>query len=236
MDINLVQLELDYIFNDEKLLQTALTHKSYISFRGRDKRIQEHNEKLEFLGDAVLELIVTDYVFQKYSQSEGYMTSLRSSLVNYKLMGEIGINLGLDEQILLSPGEKAELGKARFTIVADAMEAVIGAIYLDGGYNSAAAFVNQFILVKLEDIIKLQAFRDAKTDLQEYTQKFLKIAPRYQVISSEGKDHEKTFFVAVFLQDVNYGEGSGRSKQEAETVCAAIALERLKMEQTTKII
>jgi ribonuclease III len=232
MDINLVQQNIDYTFVDIRLLKVSLTHKSYIAFRGRDRSILEHNEKLEFLGDAVLELVVTDYLFSKYSHSEGYMTSLRSSIVNYKIIGEIGNELGLDAEILLSPGERAELGKARLTIVADAMEAVIGAIYLDGGYDAAAEFINKFILVKLEDIIKAQSFRDAKTELQEYTQKYLKLAPRYEVLAEEGKDHDKTFFVAVYLDEKKYGESSGKSKQEAETNCATKALEKLKSEQT----
>ncbi len=228
MELELVQQNINYTFADIRLLKVALTHKSYLTFRKREKTAKEHNERLEFLGDAVLELIVTDYLYTHKELSEGVMTALRSSLVNYKIIGQIGIDLGLDEIILLSPGEKAELGKARLTIVADAMEAVIGAIYLDGGYQQAESFVHVFILSKLEDIIQSQSFIDAKTELQELTQKQLKLAPRYEILATEGKDHNKTFFVAVFLDETKYGEGSGKSKQEAETECAIQALEKLK--------
>ena len=231
MDFETIQLQLGYIFSDVRMLKLALTHKSYLAFRGRDKTTKEHNERLEFLGDAVLELVVTDYLFNYKAESEGVMTALRSSLVNYKIIGQIGIDIGLDQVILLSPGEKAELGKARLTIVADAVEAVIGAIYIDGGYDQAKEFIHRFVLTRLEDIIASQSFRDAKTELQEYTQKFLKTPPQYEVIGTEGKDHNKTFFVAVSIGDTKYGEATGRSKQEAETSCAIIALEKFKTER-----
>jgi ribonuclease III len=235
MDTNLIQNQIDYIFKDSRLLKIALTHKSYLSFRGRDKTAKEHNERMEFLGDAVLELVVTSYLYNNYSKNEGYMTSLRSSLVNYKIMGEIGNSLGLDQQILLSAGEKAELGKARLTIVADCLEAIIGAIYIDGGYDCASEFIHKFIIIKAEDIIRSESFRDAKTELQEYTQKHLKLSPIYQVLSTEGKDHDKTFYIAVYLGEQMYGEGNGKSKQDAETICASKALARLKEEDKVVI-
>jgi ribonuclease III len=236
MELDIVQQNLNYFFRDERILKIALTHKSYLTFRKREKTANEHNERLEFLGDAVLELIVTDYLYTKKNEPEGVMTALRSSLVNYKTVGQIGIDLGLDEIIRLSPGEKAELGKARLTIVADAVEAVIGAIYIDGGYKFAEEFVVRQILSKLEDIISSESFKDAKTELQEFTQKQLKLAPRYETLATEGKDHNKTFFVAVFLGEKKYGEGSGKSKQEAETECAIQALEKLNNPQDNQEI
>ena len=231
MDFEFIQIQINYVFHDERILKIALTHKSYLAYRNKDKTAKEHNERLEFLGDAVLELVITDYLFKVYKENEGYMTSLRSSLVNYKTIGEVGMDLGLEDHILLSAGEKAELGKARLTIVADAVEALIGAIYIDGGYENAGQFIHKFVLVKLENIIKGQSFRDAKTELQEYTQKYLKIAPEYRVLSTEGKDHDKTFYIAVYLGDSMYAEGNGKSKQEAETICAIKALSNLKEKQ-----
>ena len=234
-NLALVQSQIGYQFVDIRLLVTALTHRSYLSFKKRDMSIKEHNERLEFLGDAVLELIVTEFLYTKYDKNEGYMTALRSSLVNYKIMGEIGNNLGLDEQILLSPGERAELGKARLTIVADCVESILGAIHLDGGYQKATDFVHRFILVKLPDILESQSFKDGKTELQEYMQKNYKVAPKYEVLGSEGKDHEKTFFVGVFLNDELLTSKSGKSKQDAETLCAVDALVILKQRFSVKL-
>jgi ribonuclease III len=228
LNLALVQQKINYQFEDVRLLTLALTHRSYLSFKKKNPEIKEHNERLEFLGDAVLEMIVTEFLYTKYDKNEGYMTALRSSLVNYKIMGDVGVYLGLDEQILLSPGEKAELGKARLTIVADCVEAILGAIHLDGGYEKARDFVHAFILVKLPDILDSQSFKDGKTELQEYMQKNYKIAPRYEVLGSEGKDHEKTFFVGVFLGDEMLTSKSGRSKQDAETLCAVESMTILK--------
>jgi ribonuclease III len=225
-----IQSQIGYFFVDISVLKTAMTHKSYLAFKARDKSILEHNERLEFLGDAVLELIITDHLYKMYSKNEGFMTSLRSSLVNYKTLGEVGIGLGLDDRVLLSPGEKAELGKARLTIVADAVEALIGGIFVDGGYDNAKNFVTRFILSKLDEIINDKLFRDAKTELQEFTQKHLKLAPQYRVISTEGKDHDKTFFIEVYLGNVQYGSGVGKSKQDAETQSAIQALSKLNSE------
>ncbi len=227
MDLQLAQQQINYIFQDERILKVALTHKSYLSWRGRDKTAKEHNERLEFLGDAVLELIISDYLFTHYSKNEGYMTSIRASLVNYKIIGQIGYDLQLDKQILMSAGEKAELGTARLTIVADAVEAVLGAIYVDGGYGKAEKFVHGFILIKLSDILESKSYREPKTELQEYTQKYFKVTPRYEVMATEGKDHQKVFFVALYIADKKIYEASGLSKQEAETNCAIEALNTL---------
>jgi ribonuclease III len=234
-NLTLVQQKINYQFEDERLLILALTHRSYLSFKKKNPEIKEHNERLEFLGDAVLELLVTEFLYTKYDKNEGYMTALRSSLVNYKIMGEIGTYLGLDEQILLSPGEKAELGRARLTIVADCVEAILGAIHLDGGYEKARDFVHNFVLVKLPDILTSQSFKDGKTELQEYMQKNFKMAPRYEVLASEGKDHDKTFFVGVFLGEEMLTSKSGRSKQDAETLCAIESLTMLKERFSQKI-
>jgi ribonuclease III len=228
MDLIFVQNQLNYTFQDERLLRTALVHRSYMNERDRDQTITEHNERLEFLGDAVLELVVTEYLFTHLSESEGYMTALRSSLVNYKIIGEVGIEIGLENNILLSKGEKEELGKARLTIVADSTEAVIGAMYLDGGVEPVKQFIKTRILSRLEDIVRDSLYKDAKTQLQEYTQKIFRITPTYKTIGSEGKDHEKVFYIAVYLGNNEIiGHGEGRSKQDAETMAAKAGMELL---------
>lgn len=229
MDLSLLQTSLDYQFKDIRLLKTALVHKSYLNERDRDPEIKENNERLEFLGDAVLELIVTDHIFIKLPNfAEGILTALRASLVNYKTVGQVGVNLGLEHLILLSKGEKEELGKARLTIVADCVEAILGAMYLDGGLEPCRQFIEKNILIFLEDIITNQTYKDYKTLLQEFGQKHTKITPHYRVLSSEGKDHEKVFRIGVWMESEKIGEGEGRSKQDAETEAAKEGLELLK--------
>jgi ribonuclease III len=235
MSLDSIQKKISYTFNDIRLLKNALTHRSYLNEKTKDPSINEHNERLEFLGDAVLELVVSEYLFVNSHGDEGVMTSLRSSLVNYKLIGQVGKDIGLQHEIFLSKGEKEELGKARLSIVADAFESLIGAIYLDGGYEPACSFIKQFILTKLDYILATKSYKDFKTTIQEYTQSKLKITPQYKVISSEGKDHEKLFHIGLWLEDMLIAEGSGRSKQEAETEAAKIAYgiikERLEKEE-----
>jgi ribonuclease III len=228
VDLDNIQAVIEYTFNDPRLLLQALVHRSYINDRDHDETISEHNERLEFLGDAVLELVVTDYLFDKTQKDEGVMTTLRSSLVNYRLLGQIGNELGLDTQILLSKGEREELGKARPTIVADCMEAIIGAIYRDGGIVAAIAFIHKFILRYLPDILENASIKDEKTQIQEYCQKHTKITPHYRIIGTEGKDHEKVFTVGIWIGAEKISEGVGRSKQEAETEAAKAGLEILK--------
>jgi len=232
MSLNQLQKKINYTFKDFLLLRTALTHRSYLNEKDRDLTILEHNERLEFLGDAVLELCVTDFLYKNYADKEGYLTALRASLVNYKLIGLVGQELELENLILLSSGEKAELGKARLTIVADGVEALLGAMYLDGGIEPCNDFVDKFVLTKLEEIIKNSSWKDDKTVLQEVSQKHFKVTPRYKVMETIGKDHEKTFRIAVVLGNELTAEGIGKSKQEAETNAAgnALILIKAKME------
>jgi ribonuclease III len=227
--IEKVQQIIGYDFEDSRLLLQALVHRSYLNDKDRNPTITEHNERLEFLGDAVLELIVTDYLYEKMDENEGVMTSLRSSLVNYKLLGSVGNHLGIDEIILLSKGEREELGKARLTIVADCMEAIIGAIYKDGGIQPSIDFIHQFVLVHLPDIVENQLYKDYKTLIQEYCQKHIKVTPHYRVLFTEGKDHEKTFTIGVWIGAEKLAEGLGRSKQDAELEAAKQGLEVLKV-------
>jgi ribonuclease III len=229
LPLDVIQSSIGYTFNDPRQLIQSLVHRSYINEKDHDPEIHEHNERLEFLGDAVLELIVTDYLYDNLFVTEGVMTSLRSSLVNYKIIGEVGQKLGLDTVILLSKGEREELGKARLSIVADCVEAVIGAMYKDGGIEPCITFIHDFIIVSLPGIIENQTYKDAKTIMQEFCQKYTKITPHYRVISTEGKDHEKTFTIGLWIGVEKISEGIGRSKQDAETVAAQEGLEVMKV-------
>ncbi len=232
MDLTIVQQSIGYVFNDIRLLKQSLVHRSYLNEKDKDETVTEQNERLEFLGDAVLELIVTEYLYKNFQESEGFMTAVRAALVNYKLIGEVGNTLGLDQEILLSKGEKEELGRARLTIVADCVEAVLGAMYLDGGIVPCVRFIEDNILIKLEEIILNQSYKDFKTLLQEFTQKHVHQTPRYEVISTEGKDHEKVFTIGVWVGSERMAIGEGRSKQDAETSAATIALKIMQAKLT----
>lgn len=226
-----MQKSIGYFFHDPRILKTALVHRSYLNERNRDPDITEHNERLEFLGDAVLEMVVTEYLFKHFDEPEGYLTSLRAALVNYKIMGKVGQAINLDEQILLSHGEREDYGKARLSIVADAVESVIGAMFLDGGISECDRFIRERVLIYLPGIVESKSYKDKKTALQEFTQKNSKNTPHYKVIFSEGKDHEKTFHVGVWVDKKKVAEASGRSKQAAEVEAARIALDILQKQQ-----
>lgn len=230
MNLEILEKSLGYSFEDKKLLLQALVHKSYLNDRQRSPEIKQSNERLEFLGDAILEIVVTDYLYRNIQEQEGVLTSLRAALVNYKTMGEVGRKLGLQDQILLSKGEREELGEARLSIVADCSEAVIGAIYLDGGMEPCTKLIHDEVIIYLEDIIKNETWKDAKTLMQEYCQKHTRITPKYHLISSSGKDHEKLFKIGVWVGSQQMGEGEGRTKQDAETEAAKVALENLKLQ------
>ena len=219
-DLSLVQQLIGYDFTTPALLQNALVHRSYLNEKDRDEHINEHNERLEFLGDAVLELVVSDYLFKELDESEGKMTKLRSALVKDKATAKVGIKLGLGDQILLSRGEREELGSARPSIVADAVEAIIGAMYLDGGIEPCNTFITTFIIARLPEVISAHLYNDFKTLMQEFTQKHTKITPHYKVISTEGKDHDKIYVCGVWVENEKIAEGVGRSKQQAETQAA----------------
>jgi ribonuclease III len=227
--MNLEQLEkkINYSFKDKSLAHQALVHKSYIKEKPKNTEINEHNERLEFLGDAVLELVTTDYLFNNYNENEGVLTAVRSSLVNSQNLSLVGTRLHLPENIYLSKGERGIDGKAKDMIVANAVEALIGALYIDGGYDIAKLFILDFILVATEEVFKTESFRDPKTTLQELLQEKYKITPQYQIIEATGKDHEKHFLVAVYKDDEKLAEGSGMSKQKAEVEAAKLALEAL---------
>jgi len=211
-------------FKNRNLLIEAFCHRSYLN-EHPDFPLP-HNERLEFLGDAVLELIVTEYLYKKYPEkSEGELTNWRAALVNAKILGEVARELGFNDFLLLSKGEEKETGKARLYILANTFEALIGAIYLDQGYEVAKNFVEKNLIEKkLPEIIEKGLFKDPKTRFQEEAQERVKITPTYKVLEEWGPDHAKHFVVGVFLGDELVAKGEGTSKQEAEEEAAKNAL------------
>jgi ribonuclease-3 len=211
-------------FSSKQVLQQAFTHRSYINENPRSGLV--HNERLEFLGDAVLELVVTDYLFSTYADhAEGDLTAYRSALVNAVVAAEVAQDLNMNEYLLLSKGESKDTGRARQTILANAYESFIGALYLDQGYAVCNEFIKKTLIPKLTDIINKKSWRDAKSHIQEEAQERLGVTPRYEVIGQLGPDHDKFFTVGVFFGDKKIAEGKGRSKQEAQQSAAQAALE-----------
>ncbi len=218
-DISLLQQQLGIQFSNVDLLKESLTHRSYIN--ENPSWNLPHNERLEFLGDAVLELIVTDYLFSKYPQyEEGRLTSIRAALVNYVALSKVAKTLGIEDYLLLSKGEARDTGKAREVILANSVEALLGSIYLDKGYEVVKDFVYKHVLVGVEEIVRRNLDKDAKSLFQEIAQEQFKITPMYKVLEEYGPDHHKTFVVGVFLNENKVAEGSGLSKQEAELEAA----------------
>lgn len=211
-------------FKDNTLLEQAFIHRSFIN--ESIKSGLSHNERLEFLGDAVLELVVTEYLYKKYPhQNEGDLTAYRSALVNAVTLGEVSDKLGFNDMIRLSKGEAKDVSRARSSILADAYEAFIGALYLDQGYESAEDFITRTLLTKTEEIISKGLYKDAKSFVQEKSQELFGETPVYKVLSEEGPDHDKRFEVAIYFGEDKGGVGIGKSKQEAETAAARNALE-----------
>ncbi|MEX2090836.1 MAG: ribonuclease III [Candidatus Paceibacterota bacterium] len=226
MSDKLSELEekIGYSFINKDLLLMALTHRSYLN--ENTKWHLDHNERLEFLGDAVLELVVTEYLYANYPNPEGEMTNWRAALVNAVMLSKITGEFDLNKYILLSKGEAKDTGRARQYILANAMEALIGAIYLDQGYDAAKEFISKFILKELPDIIENRLYRDAKSLFQEMAQDKVGITPTYEVLKEWGPDHARNFQIGVYLGKEFVGEGEGPSKQEAQQKAAEDALEK----------
>lgn len=211
------------IFKDKNLLKQAFVHRSYINENPNTGL--HHNERLEFLGDAVLELIVTSFLYKKYpSYTEGELTAVRSALVNAVIISEIAFKIGMNDYLLLSKGEAKDNGKARQYILANTYEAYVGAVYLDQGYDMADKFITHFLLPHTEEIVKKKLWRDAKSLVQEKAQEFLGITPAYKVLSETGPDHDKHFTVGILFGVNLIAKGSGQSKQEAEVKAAEAAI------------
>lgn len=222
---NIEELEknIGIVFSNKELLETAITHRSYIN---EHRKVKEHNERLEFLGDAVLELIVSDFLFKKFSdRAEGELTSFRSALVRTDSLALTAKDLKLGEYLLLSKGEEDSGGKEKDFLLANTFEAVLGAIYLDKGYDISKEFVEQHLLPKIDDIVEFRLDIDSKTRIQELAQSIHKSTPEYEVIKEEGPDHDKTFTVVVKVNDKVIGEGVGSSKQRAEEQAAKVGVQ-----------
>jgi len=213
---------LGFEYRNIDYLVTALTHRSYVN--EHRKSVSEHNERLEFLGDAVLELVVTDYLFRNYSEPEGTLTSWRAALVRTESLSEAGEKLGYGPLIRMSKGEKNGSPRAYQQILANAFEAVIGSIYLEKGYKQAEIFITDHILSKLEDILKSGSWRDPKSHLQEVSQRVDGHTPVYKVLEEVGPDHDKIFTLGAFVGERLMGKGTGPSKQVAQQQAARAAL------------
>jgi ribonuclease III len=220
-NLSKVENKIGIKFDDKNLLNTAFVHRSYIN---ENKSVKEHNERLEFLGDAVLELVTTEYLYNKYNNPEGDLTNWRSALVKTESISEVASRLGFEDHLLMSRGERASTGRSRQLILANAFEAVVGAIYLDQGYKAAQQFITENLLFSLEKIIKEKLYIDAKSRFQELAQEREGITPRYEVISEEGPDHNKIFVIGVKVGDKLWGKGSGPSKQAAQQEAAKKAV------------
>jgi len=216
--------KLGFEFTNLDLLITAFTHRSYVN--EHRKSVSEHNERLEFLGDAVLELVVTDFLFNNYEEQEGILTSWRASLVRTESIGDAGVKINYEPLIRMSRGEKQGGERARQQILANAFEALIGAIYLERGYADTEVFIKKHICSKLDLILKEGSWRDPKSHLQEVMQRADNVTPRYVVVDEVGPDHDKVFTLGVYSGAKLVGKGTGPSKQSAQQEAAKTALEK----------
>ena len=214
--------KLHVTFHSIELLVTAFTHRSYLN--EHKSTVSEHNERLEFLGDAVLELVVTQYLYKTYNEPEGILTNWRSSLVRTESIGAAAAKYGFEPLLRLSRGEKRGTDRARAQILANSFEAVVGALYLDQGYDVAKVFITEAIISTFEEILSTGSWMDPKSHLQELAQSQEAATPIYRVMSEEGPDHDKTFTVGVFVNDIMRGQGTGPSKQAGQQKAAEAAL------------
>ena len=213
-------------FQDRALLQQAFTHRSFVN---ESRHAGEHNERLEFLGDAVLEIVVTDFLYRTYPHApEGELTAYRAALVNATTLADVAERLNMNACLLLSKGESKDMGRARQGLLANAFEAVVGALYLDQGYDTASAFIAREVLARANEIVESGAWKDAKSAFQEIAQAKYGATPRYELISAEGPDHDKHFIVALMLHEREMARGEGSSKQTAEQDAAEKALTKEK--------
>lgn len=222
-EIKDIEKKIGVKFNDKSLIVQAFIHRSYLN---ENRRFKEHNERLEFLGDAVLELIVTEYLYKNYLNPEGELTNWRSALVKTETISKAAKDLGFEDHLKLSRGEAKSVGRARQLILANSFEAVIGAIYLDGGFEPVSKFINQNLLVKLPTIIETKAYIDSKSRFQEIIQEKEGVTPVYKVLGEEGPDHAKIFTMGAYAGEKLLGKGTGASKQIAEQDAAKDALEK----------
>ncbi len=223
-DLSKLEEKLDVTFKNEDFLRQALIHRSYLNEHPKFRL--DHNERLEFLGDAVLELVVTENLFNKYPNPEGELTNWRAALVNAKMLAKIAGDLGINEFLFLSRGETKDVGRARQCLLANTLEAVIGAIFLDRGLKSVAKFIQKNILKELPQILKEKLYQDPKSKFQEGAQERAGITPTYEVLKESGPDHAKHFVIGVFLEKKLVAHGEGPSKQIAQEDAAKKALKK----------
>lgn len=225
MDVEKIEKRIDVVFNDKGFLKQAFTHRSYLN-ENRNLGL-EHNERLEFLGDAVLELVVTNFLFRRYPKKpEGELTALRSAMVNSIILSSVSSELGFNDFLLLSRGEAKDTGRARQYILANTFESVVGAIYMDKGFDGAEKFIKDFLLPKIKEVEEKRLWIDAKSFFQECAQEKMGTTPNYKTVNEHGPDHDKQFTVAVFIGENKVAEGKGKSKQEAEQDAARNGLEK----------
>jgi ribonuclease-3 len=220
--VNFASDKLKVKFDNIELLITAFTHRSYLN--EHRNTVKEHNERLEFLGDAVLELVVTEYLYKNYAEPEGVLTNWRSSLVRTQSISAAANRNGFEPLLRLSRGEKRGTDRARAQILANSYEAVLGALYLDHGYEAAKIFISDSILSTFEEILTTGSWLDPKSYLQELAQSKESATPVYKVMKEDGPDHDKTFLVGVYVSDHLKGQGTGPSKQAAQQKAAQSAL------------
>lgn len=226
-DVDYPALEklLGFTFADRNHLLSAITHRSYLN--EHREATHEHNERLEFLGDAVLELVVTDYLYRTYPEKpEGELTAVRAALVNTISLAEASLALGVNEYLLMSKGEARDTGRARQYILANAFESLIGALYLDQGYDAAKIFIANQLFAKTDEIITKRLWQDSKSRFQELAQERVGVTPTYETLGQSGPDHDRVFTVGVFLGKEHIASGTGRAKQEAEQEAAIAAIEK----------
>lgn len=209
---------------NQDFLQQAMTHRSYLN-ENRNYRL-DHNERLEFLGDAVLELVVTRYLYDNFTNPEGEMTAWRAALVNGEMLARVAGELDVEPHLMMSKGESKDTGRARNYLLANSIEAIIGAIYLDQDYDTAADFIARVILIHMDEVLEKKLYLDSKSYFQEKAQEHMSITPHYEVIEEAGPDHDRHFTVAVYLDKEKVGVGDGPSKQDAQRAAAQDGLEQ----------
>jgi ribonuclease-3 len=225
MDFGVFEKSIGIEFKNKELLKQAFIHRSYLN-ENRSIKL-EHNERLEFLGDAVLELVITDYLYKKYPEkNEGDLTAYRSSLVNSVTLATSAEEVGMNSFLLLSKGESKDTGRARQVILANTFEALVGALYMDQGYEIAQKFISNQLFGLIEGIVENKSFIDAKSRFQEEAQERVGATPVYKLLKENGPDHNKVFTVGVFLREEMIVEGEGKSKQESEQDAAEKALKK----------
>lgn len=224
MDFTEAAIKLGLTFKDLDLLEEALTHRSFLN---ENKSAKAHNERLEFLGDAVLELATTRMLFDQFPEkTEGDLTAYRAALVNTYSIAEVAQQLGMNDMLLLSKGERRDTGRARQIILANAFEALLGAIYLDQGYDAAVAFLEKHLYPKLGSVLEKKTYQDAKSQFQEAAQEKEGTTPHYKTLDETGPDHDRHFTVGVFVKEEEVAQGKGKSKQEAEQDAAKNGLKK----------